>query len=356
MMKKVIVLGGGISGCYAAIRIKESHKDYDVSIFEHNDKLLKKIYATGNGKCNFANKGELVDKYNNDSFALPILKEYTYQDIVKYFESMGIKTKAVGDLLYPYSESAETVAIKLLKRIEDLGIKSYLSIRVDDYSNGQFKTDRGIFNYDALIIAIGGVSSPSLGSNGDFWPVLKKHGYLFSDVHPSLCPIKVKENTKMVDGQRHKATVSLYQGNKLIHQEDGELLFKKDGLSGMVILNTAHYINRLDNKNNVTVHIDFAKGESGDIESLVNPKIAKYLISNKLDLHNTVFTFKDFYPYDNSHVTSGGISLSQINNDLSSKLEKNVFFIGEILDIDGVCGGYNIMWAFASAERVNKAL
>ena len=119
-------------------------------------------------------------------------------------------------------------------------------------------------------------------------------------------------------------------------------------------MNMAGYINRLDNKNNVTIHIDFAKDVDSDIESLVNPKIAKYLISNKLDVHNTVFTFKDFYPYDNSHVTSGGIALSQINNDLSSKIEKGVYFIGEILDIDGLCGGYNIMWAFASAERVNK--
>ena len=351
-MKKIIVLGGGISGCYAAIRIKEKHKDYDVSIFEHNDKLLKKIYATGNGKCNFGNKGTLVDKYNNDSFALPILKEHTANDIVNYFESIGIKTKAVGDLLYPYSESAETVAIKLLKRIDELGIKSYLSIKTIDYENGQFKTDRGVFNYDALIIAIGGVSSPNLGSNGDFWPVLTKHGYEFKEIHPSLCPIKVKENTKMVDGQRHKAFVSLYQGKTLIHEEDGELLFKKDGLSGMVIMNTAAYINRLDNKAGVTVHIDFAKREDGDIESLVNPKIAKYLLSNKLDIHNTIFTFKDFYGYENSQVTSGGLLISEVNKDLSSKKEKGIYFIGEVLDVAAICGGFNIMWALASANKI----
>ena len=355
-MKKIAIIGGGISGCYAALRIKETHPDYEVSIFEHNDKLLKKIYATGNGKCNFANKGDLLDKYSNESFALPILKEHSYLDIVNYFNSLGIKHKEVGDLLYPYSESAESVALMMLKRMEQLKIKAELSIKINDYQNGQLLTDRGIFSYDALIIAIGGLSSPKLGSNGDFYGVLKKHGYQFRNTNPSLCPIKVKENTKMVDGLRNKVSASLYQGNKLIHLEEGELLFKKDGLSGMVIFNMSHYINRLDNKNNVTLHIDFAKGMEGDYYSLVNPKIAKYLESNKLDIHNTIYTFKDFYPYDNSQVTSGGISLSDINDDLSSKLEKNIYFIGEILDVDAICGGYNIMWAFASAEKVKNSL
>ena len=132
-MKKIAIIGGGISGCYAALRIKENHPDYEVSIFEHNDKLLKKIYATGNGKCNFANKGDLLDKYSNESFALPILKEHSYLDIINYFNSLGIKHKEVGDLLYPYSESAESVALMMLKRMEQLKIKAELSIKIKDY-------------------------------------------------------------------------------------------------------------------------------------------------------------------------------------------------------------------------------
>ena len=355
-MKRVVIIGGGISGCFAAIRFKECHPDYLVSIFEHNDKLLKKIYATGNGKCNFANKGSLENKYSNESFVLPIIKEFNSNQIVDYFESIGIKTKAIGDLLYPYSESAETVANHLLKRIKELNIEVHLNDEVKDYRNGVISTVSGEYPYDALIISVGGKSSPKLGSNGDFHNVLLKHGYSFKECHPSLCPIKTKENTKIVEGLRSKVSASLYQGNKLIHEEEGELLFKKDGLSGMVIFNLTHFINQLDNKNNVTIHIDFAKGLSGEYDSLTNPKIAQYLLNNKLDIHNTIFTFKDFYGYDNSQVTSGGLKISELNLDLSSKKEKGVYFIGEVVDVDAICGGYNIMWALASAEKVNKAI
>ena len=355
-MKKVAIIGGGISGCFAAIRIKESHPDYLVSIFEHNDKLLKKIYATGNGKCNFANTGELKDKYNHEDFVLPIINEFNANDIIRYFESIGIKTKTIGDLVYPYSESAETVANHLLKRIKELNIDVHLNEQVLDYTNGQLQTVSDTFSYEIIIISVGGKSSPNLGSNGLLHETLTKHGYSFKETHPSLCPIKVKENTKLVEGLRSKVTASLYRDNKLIHKEDGELLFKKDGLSGMVIFNLTHYINRLDNKKNIYINIDFAKDKEGEYDSLVHPKLAKYLLDNKLDIHNTRFTFKDFYGYENSQVTSGGLLLTELNKDLSSKKEKNIYFIGEVIDVDAVCGGYNIMWALASAEKVNKSI
>ena len=355
-MKRVVIIGGGISGCFAAIRFKECHPDYKVSIFEHNDKLRKKIYATGNGKCNFANKGSLENKYSNESFVLSIVKDFNSEQIVNYFESIGIKTKAVGDLLYPYSESAETVANHLLKKIRKLNIEVHLNDEVKEYRNGLISAQSGEYPYDALIISVGGKSSPKLGSTGDFHNVLLKHGYSFKECYPSLCPIKTKENTKMVEGLRSKVTASLCQENKLIHVEEGELLFKKDGLSGMVIFNLTHFINTLSDKKNITIHLDFAKGLSGEYDSLTNPKIAEYLLNNKLDIHDTVFTFKDFYGYENSQVTSGGLKASELNIDLSSKKEKNVYFIGEVVDVDAICGGYNIMWALASAEKVNKAI
>ena len=141
-MKKVVIIGGGISGCFAAIRFKECHPDYKVSIFEHNDKLLKKIYATGNGTCNFANKGLLENKYSNESFVLPIIKEFNSEQIVNYFESIGIKTKAMGDLLYPYSESAETVANKLLEKVDELKIDIHLNEDVKDYDGHKIITNK----------------------------------------------------------------------------------------------------------------------------------------------------------------------------------------------------------------------
>ena len=352
-MKKIVIVGGGISGTFLALRIKEKHPDYQVSIFEHNDRLLKKIYATGNGKCNFANKGSLSDKYQNEEFALKIINQFNEEDIVNYFASIGVQSKSVNDLIYPYSESAETVAMKLLEKVHELNIDVHLNSEVLDYDNQQIKTNSGTFNYDTLIISTGGCSSPKLGSNGGFWPILKGHGYEIREKSPSLCPIKTKENTKMVEGLRAKVNASLYQDNNLIHQEDGELLFKKDGLSGMVIFNLTHYINRLKD-HRVTIHLDFAKGMKGDAYSLVHPRIAKYLIENQLDIHNTIYTFKSFYDFDNSQVTSGGVKVVELNDDLSSKREKNIYFTGEVIDVDAICGGYNIMFALASAEVVAK--
>ena len=353
-MKTIAIIGGGISGTFAAIRIKERHPDYDVHIFEHNDKLLKKIYATGNRKCNFANKGELLRKYSNEEFVLPIIKEFPDKDIASYLESIGVKTKLVGDLYYPYSESAETIANHLLKRITDLKVNVHLNSEVKDYQNGQLSLISGTFKYDSLIISVGGKSSPQLGSNGSFHDVLRSHGYEFNEMKPSLCPIKTKENTKMVEGLRAKVHASLLKDNNLIHEEDGELLFKKDGLSGMVIFNFTHYINLLKDFNNVKISIDFAKDEKGDIDSLVNPKIAKYLKDNHLDVHQTVFTFKDFYSFENSQDSSGGISVKDLNKNLSSKKESGISFIGEVIDVDAICGGYNIMWALASANKVSE--
>ena len=114
---KIGIIGGGISGCFLAIKIKEAHKDYQVEIIEHNDKLLKKIYATGNGKCNFANSGDLKNKYNNEDFVLPILNEYGYKEISNYFTSIGIENCLEGNLAYPVSKSANTVAYFLLKNV-----------------------------------------------------------------------------------------------------------------------------------------------------------------------------------------------------------------------------------------------
>ena len=352
-MKRVVIIGGGISGTFAAIRIKEKHPDYHVSIFEANDKLLKKIYATGNGKCNFANSGSLKDKYN-DSFALSVIEEFNDKSIADYFSSIGMKSKKIGELYYPYSESAETVANYLLKRVEELNIDIHLSSKVKDYNDDVLSLDNETYPYDVLIISVGGQSSPNLGSDGNLYQALIRHGYEWKTMSPSLCPIKTKENTKMVEGLRSKAHVSLYQGHYLIHEEDGELLFKKDGLSGMVIFNMTHFINGLENKNDIKIHVDFAKNMDGDIDSLVHPKIAKYLKDNHLNVHDTIFTFKDFYGFENSQVSSGGISLNNLNNTLGSKKEPNVYFIGEVVDIDAVCGGFNIMWALASANLVSK--
>ena len=362
---KIGIIGGGISGVYAALQIKEMHPNYNVEILEHNDKLNKKIYATGNGRCNFANSSSLENKYSNPDFALPILKEHTYQDIINYFNKIGIATVFEGSNAYPMSKCATTVGLMMEQRVNELGIKVKLNVDVFSFkssNNGLINvvTNNGSFFYDKIVVALGGKSSSQLGSDGSGFELLKNKGYELTELNPVLCPIKTKENTKLVDGVRAQVVLSTYSGNKLINKEEGELLFKDKGLSGIVVFNATHYIN-IANKKDITFHIDFVPLVNKPIKvddyiSYVNPKLAKYLENINANIHDTVFTFKDFYDFSVAHVTHGGLKLNQVNDSLESKIEKNVYFIGEILDVDGICGGYNMMWAFASAYRVAKRI
>jgi hypothetical protein len=358
--KNVIIVGGGISGVFAAIRIKEKHPTYKVSIFEKNNKLLRKIYATGNGRCNFANQGSLKSKYNHENFVLPIVESFSSLEITQYFEKIGIRYKSVNDLLYPLSDTAETVALMLNKKVDELKIEVHLEESMVDYSSKSLITDKGTYYFDYLIIASGGNASPQFGSDGSIYKILKKHGYSLVDPKPSLCPIKVKENVNLVEGLRAKVHLTLLIDGKSKHEEDGELLFKKDGLSGIAIFNLSHFINMENSQKKINICVDFAP-DYGDIKpnqylQFLHPRLAAYLTKNSLDIHKTTFTFKSLYDFNNAQVSSGGLPVHEVNEFLRSKKENNIFFVGEVLDVDAICGGFNIMWALASAEKVSNNL
>ena len=360
---KIGIIGAGASGVYLAIRVKEKNPSFDVTLIERNDKALKKVLATGNGRCNYANLGDLIGKYNNE-LANKLLKEFKPQDLMAVFDKYGIHPTYLDELVFPTSMSAQTVVLMLNKKIEELGIKVQLNESVIDYQSKDnkfyVKTNANEYIFDKLVISAGGKSYPQLGTDGTLLDILKKKGYKIETLSPSLSPIKTKENTKRISGQRAKAKVSLLKDNKVIYEESGEILFKDDGLSGIVILNMSARINRLNDQRNVKLVLDLAPNsksiKQNQYYEYVAPKIAEYLISNDLDIHRLSFTFKDFYDYKIAEVSHGGLSLSEINDSLESKKEKGLFFTGEVLDIDGMCGGYNLMFAFASAEKVSKAL
>ena len=359
---KIGIIGGGASGVFAAIRIKELHPNYDVVIFERNNKLLKKIYATGNGRCNFANSDPIEGAYSKD-FAYQILKEFDHNKINEYFDSIGIKSRKLDNLYYPYSLSAATVAEKLIDKINQLKIDVVLDAKVDSY-NGQKEISviGKKYKFDALVFACGGKSSPQFGTDGNVYSLLETHEYKIEKLSPSLCPIKTKENVNKLDGVRAKAKVTLFDKNKEVYSEDGEVQFRSDAISGIVIFNIAFMINKLNlQADTTTIKLDFVPEVENNIKkeeynSYLNEKLSSYLIKNNIDIHNATFTFKSFYNFDNSQVSSGGVSIKNVSSNLESKLEKGIFFIGEVLDIDAKCGGYNLMWAFASAEKVAKSL
>ena len=364
---KVIIIGAGASGITAAISLKRKYKDVDVLVIEHLDKPLKKILATGNGKCNLGNANINVELYNNSSFVKPILDEYDFDAQRRFFESINVKTKLVGDLLYPISESALTVRNALLKECNKLGIKINVSESIIDYKVGsqiEVTTDKGEYVADKLIFATGAKSSPQLGSDGSVYSLLKKHNYNIKDINPGLCPIITKEKTKLIDGVRVKANVSLLKEGKLIHQEEGEVLFKEHGLSGIVIMNISSSIAR-DLKASYQIKIDqlpnipyaelvsFLKSHSKEeyLDAYFHPKMALYLKDVKDVIKASkelTFAFDKLDDFTHSQVSVGGLSLKEVNSSLMSKKEKGVYFLGELLDVDGPCGGYNLMWAFAT--------
>ena len=360
---KIGIIGGGASGSFLAIRLKEKNPDFDVTIIERNDKLLKKILVTGNGRCNYANTGDLKDKYNHE-LANELLNEFKPQDIINAFDRYGIHPYAIDNLIYPTSLNAQTVAILLIKKINELGIKVILNESVIDYQkdNNKFiiKTNNNQYTFDKVVISAGGCAYPQLGTDGTLLNILSKHGYKIETLSQSLSPLKVKENTKKISGQRQKGKVSLLKDNSLVYAEEGEILFKDDGLSGIVMLNISSRINRLKDKNNIKIILDLAnankKVNKEQYIEYVSPKIADYLIANELDISKVAFTFKGFYDYQIAEVSHGGVSLNEINDSLESKKEPGLYFTGEVLDIDGMCGGYNLMFAFASAEKVSKAI
>ena len=360
---KIGIVGAGASGVFLAIRLKERNPSFEVTLIERNDKILKKVLVTGNGRCNYANTGDLTDKYNS-GFANQLLKEFTPKDIIEAFESFGVHPTYLDELVFPTSLSAQTVVLMMNKRLEQLGVKIFTNEKVIDYQNknNQFivKSENKEFIFDKLVFSSGGKSYPQLGTDGTVIDILNKHGYKITELSPTLSPIKVKENTKRISGQRVRSRVYLYQDNKAIYQEDGEVLFKDDGLSGIVILNISSRINRLNNLRNVQIVLDLAPNykeiKKERYEEYVSPKVAEYLLMNNLDIHHLVFSFKAFYDYQIAEVSHGGLALEGVTDSLESKKEKGLYFTGELLDIDGMCGGYNLMFAFASAEKVKKAL
>ena len=359
---RICVIGGGASGTFAAIRIKELNPSFDVTIIERNDKLMKKVAVTGNGRCNYANLGSLEGKYNN-KFANQIINNLKPSEIVDVFERYGIHPTKIDNLVFPVSLSAQTVVLMLNKRLEELGINICLNEKVIDYklNNDEciLKTDKQTHVFDRIVFSCGGCAYPQLGTDGSLFDILRQHGYKIETLSPSLSPIKVKENTKKVSGQRVKCLVSLLYKDKLYYSEEGEVLFKDDGLSGIVMLNMSQKINELSDKKAVKIVLDLTpnhKVKPDQYLEFVHPKVAAYLTENNLNINQLTFTFKNFYDYNVAEVSHGGVSLSEVANDLQSKKENKVFFTGEVLDIDGMCGGFNLMFAFASAETVAKAI
>ena len=388
------IIGAGISGIFLALMLKKNNIENKVTLIDVNDKIGKKFLVTGNGRCNLGNKTINNDSYNS-LITKKIVNSFPMEDQIAFYNSIGVELNEINDLYYPFSFSAKTLLEYFIKYLKERKIKVCCDLDVNEYSlmnNGKImvRTSKRDFMFDKVIFATGGLSSiPYSSKRNNMFSLMKKHGYKVSDLKPGLTPIVVNEQVKQLENLRVKGNVKLFNGNKIKYSEIGEVLFKKDGLSGICIFNISSLITR-NNYNDASVAIDLMPNISETelvdklhiyneinkttscLEGIFDEKLAEYIwkvsgVNNlrkftKLEIKklaktikNLKFTFKNSYDFTYSQVTIGGIEYENLNENLESKLEKNIYFIGEILNSDGLCGGYNIMFSFASAYKVYES-
>ena len=374
----ILIVGAGVSGIFLSIFLKSKNKNLNVLLFDKNNIIGKKLLATGNGRCNIGNK--IVNDYSyNDSKISKLMKEFSLKE-EELLNEYGIFLRNLNNLMYPNSLSSKTLNNYLLNLLNKYNVELHLNEEVIEYNDKKLISSLNNYNYDKLIFSTGAKSMKSSGSDGKIFNLLKKHNYKINDLKPGLAPITLKENVKELENLRLKGLIKLVSNNNKIYEENGEVIFKKDGISGISIFN----INSIINRNNIKdskISLDlFPDTKEDDLFSKINDKykvfgdifleslfgkqlhnyIKKQSHSNlKLYVHllkNLEFNYKSSYDFDFSQVTLGGISLEEVNDNFSSKKEKNIYFIGEVLDVDGLCGGYNIMFAIFSAFIVSNSI
>ena len=398
-MKEVVIVGGGASGLTAAITAARNGKD--VTLIERNNKCGKKILITGNGRCNFWNTDENLSHFHSSNSNL--LKEFITDErknsILKFFDSLGLAYKTKNGYYYPFSNQAFTIENALLSECKKLNIKIINDITVEKI----IKKDCFIINPDKekitaknIIIATGSKAAPKTGSDGLGYEISKSLGHNIITPLPSLVQLKADEPYfKNWSGIRTDVKVNLLINHKYIKSETGEVQLTNYGLSGICIFNLSGETAKALNQNkNVIISINFIPFASNPkiflqtlnknsyhktiselLEGILHYKLVDIIIKkthlkrdlllNTLtdnELNNLIKTLTDFqieildtHTLDHAQVCSGGIPLTEINSKTLESLKvKNLYFTGEIIDIDGDCGGYNLGWAWISGIIAGK--
>ncbi len=377
-MKRIAVVGGGPGGLTACYKIKEEHPDYQVVLFEKDEMIGKRIKVSGNGRCNLLNININQNDYYNGEKINYILSYFNkYQN--KFFSELNLHLYHDDEgRMYPITNSSKTVINAFINALNRKGVVIKLNEKFISLNKNNDKylliTSCDKYIFDKVIFATGGASY--LYKKEDYENIIKSLPYKinYEELSGVLCPIKVKEKiNKACVGKRSKAKIYLYLNNDLIYEESGEILFKKDGISGIVIFNISRYID-YKKANLYSIKINFIDGiKKNDIDkelSLYSKKevISSYVVDEIADLilsyYNNVYQglssfilhVDSLYSLNESQVTRGGILIEELNNDLSLKKDENIYFLGEMIDVDGKCGGYNIYFALASGYFVGSKI
>jgi len=393
----VVVIGGGAAGLMAAI--SAARAGAKVAILEHKEKTGKKILSTGNGKCNYTNEKQDITCYRGEhpDFVMPVFKQFGFSETVSFFEEIGVTPKVKNGYYYPASEQATAVLEVLRLEANYLRVKEVCECEINaikPVKNGFFlHTSIGDFAGYSVIFATGLLAAPKSGSDGTIFPYIEKFGHHFIDVVPALVPLQGKQAFfKQIAGIRAEIQADLYVENEQIASEYGELQLTDYGVSGIPIFQLSRYATKaLKVGKKVHIMLDFLPNKSLEetislfekrlhkveqkkticecFVGLLNRKLAEVLIkeagislgdspknlTGEQISHLAEITKRlrvditGSKSFEQAQVCAGGVDTEEICAEtMESKIVPGVYFAGELLDIDGICGGYNLQWAWSS--------
>ena len=391
----IIIIGAGASGIVTAINAK--NKNNRVRLLEKNDRIGKKLLATGNGRCNYTNMNLSEKNYSSPDFVKRTLEDFSNEDLINYFRILGLESTLDGNRVYPISLKANSVLNILIYWLEKKGIEVKTKSQVKEIKKTkkgyEVITNEETLRADVVVAAFGGKAMPASGSDGVSFEILKKMGIRVTDLKPALTQIKLDSKyLKHLSGTKVIGRARLLRGEKVIDEREGEILFTNYGISGPPILdmsvNTKEgdiievpLINNLKEDsidmvyNRYYMFPDFSLEEF--LMGLVDKKFIHYIVDS-LDMDkNTamnMISMGDFEKiiclllksrfkvtgntgFKNAQVTRGGVSLDEVSpENYEAKKYKDLYIIGEALNIDGDCGGYNLHFAFGCGYRLGKIL
>lgn len=391
-MKRVVIIGAGPAGLTAAINAVS--EDTSVTVLESNGEVGKKLLLTGNGRCNYFNEVFNEDKFysNNNEFLKLIINEDNIDSVYKFFNNLGIETKVKNGYMYPYSNKASTMRNTLLDEclLRGVDIRYNYTVERIEFVKDHYVIDKTI-ECDYVVVATGGLSIPKTGSTGFAKSVADAFDLGYVPNTPSLVKLTTDSDLNIVSGVRCDAEVSLFVDNKKMKSEVGEIQFNKDSISGICIFNISrNAVIGLSRNRKVNVFVNFlpkVKYEdmimyldnkarnlkditvSAFLSRIFNEKLVSYILKvssikdgkiydklsdeEKINIAKNIskmkFNIVGSGDYSSAEVTTGGVSLLELNlNSFECIRQKNLFFIGECVDIDGDCGGYNLGFAWIS--------
>lgn len=404
-MSHVIIIGGGAAGMMASIIAARNNNK--VTLIEKNEKLGKKLFITGKGRCNFTNAGDEEDIFGsvvtNKKFMYSSFRGFSNYDCMGFFDELGLKFKIErGNRVFPESDHSSDVISALSREMKKQGVNVLLNTQAVSVNSKEGRFDsveissvsgRRVINADSCIIATGGNSYSSTGSTGDGYRFARELGHNVTEILPALVPLNVREEwEELLMGLSLKnIEVTFYDGDKRLYTDFGEMLFTHFGVSGPVILSASSVLTSVVKDRPVKLSIDlkpaitqeqlderilrdFSKEQNKAFKNSLDELLPKKLIPvivmlsgikpdkrvNEITrqerqrlvrlLKNLEMTVTSTRGFNEAIITHGGVNVKEINpSTMESKIVKNVYFAGEVLDVDAVTGGFNLQVAWSTA-------